>query len=65
MIEVVIDEGGSVESAMMRIAVSPTYDQLALAATKTWRFRPATLNGVPVKYRKAVQVTIKPLGPPR
>jgi TonB family protein len=65
MIEIVIDETGAVESAMMRIGVSPAYDQLALNAAKTWRYRPATLNGMPVKYRKAVQVTIKPIGPPR
>jgi tetratricopeptide (TPR) repeat protein len=65
MIEVVIDEAGFVESALMRITVSGAYDQLALAAAKNWRYRPATQNGVPVKYRKAVQVTIKPLGPPR
>ncbi len=60
MIEVVIDETGVVETALMRIAVSNVYDQLALAAVRNWRFRPAMLNGVPVKYRKAVQVTIKP-----
>lgn len=65
MIEVVIDETGAVESALMRIAVAAAYDQIALNAAKNWRFRPATLNGVPVKYRKAVQVTIKPVGPPR
>lgn len=63
MLEVTIDENGLVETAIMRINVAPNYDQLALAATKTWRFRPATLNGSPVKYRKAVQVTIKPSGP--
>src|SRR5262245_24358468 len=65
MIEIVIDETGAVESAMMRIGVSAAYDQLALSTAKTWRYRPAMLNGVPVKYRKAVQVTIKPIGPPR
>jgi tetratricopeptide (TPR) repeat protein len=65
MIEIVIDETGAVESAMMRIGVSAAYDQLALSSAKTWRYRPATLNGVPVKFRKAVQVTIKPIGPPR
>ena len=65
MLEVLIDENGLVEAAVMRVAVSPTYDQLAIAAARTWRFRPAMLNGTPVKYRKAVQVTIKPLGPPR
>jgi TonB family protein len=65
MIEIVVDETGAVESAFMRIPVSSAYDQLALAAARNWRYRPATLNGVPVKYRKAVQVTIKPIGPPR
>ena len=60
MIEVVIDETGAVEAALMRITVSNVYDQLALAAVRNWRFRPAMLNGTPVKFRKAVQVTIKP-----
>ena len=26
---------------------------------RAWRYRPATLNGVPVKFRKTVQITIK------
>jgi hypothetical protein len=63
MLEVLIDENGLVEGAMMRISVAPSYDQLAVAAARTWRYRPALLNGTPVKYRKAVQVTIKPTGP--
>ena len=63
MIEVLIDETGVVESALMRISVSAAYDNLALAAARNWRFRPAMMNGAPVKYRKAVQVTIKPTGP--
>jgi protein TonB len=62
MIEVVIDESGAVESALMRISVSPAYDQMALSAVRAWRYRPATVNGLPVKYRKAVQVTIRPTG---
>lgn len=60
VIEVVIDEEGLVESAVMRAPVSPNYDALAIAATKTWRYKPAVANGVPVKYRKAVQITVKP-----
>src|SRR4051812_41696003 len=62
MVEVLIDENGLVETAIMRVGVSNNYDQLALAAAREWRYRPATLNGTPVKYRKAVQVTIKPTG---
>ena len=64
LIEVVIDENGAVESTTMRMSVTPAYDQAALAAARAWRYRPATLNGVPVKFRKAVQVTVK-AAPPR
>jgi hypothetical protein len=58
-LEVVIDESGGVEAAIMTASVTPSYDQLVLAATKVWRYRPATLNGAPVKFRKTVQITIK------
>ncbi len=59
-LEVVIDESGVVESAIMAGSVAPNYDAMVLAATKAWRFQPATLNGVPVKFRKTVQIIIKP-----
>jgi TonB family protein len=58
-LELVIDESGAVESAMMTGSVTPAYDQMVIAATKNWRYRPATQNGVPVKFRKTVQITIK------
>jgi TonB family protein len=58
-LEVVIDENGVIESAVMTSSVTQNYDQIVLAATKTWRYRPATLNGTPVKFRKTVQITIK------
>ena len=60
MIEVLIDETGIVETATMTQPVSKQYDGLAIAAAKNWRYRPAMVNGVPVKYRKSVQVSIKP-----
>jgi TonB family protein len=59
-LEVVIDELGRVESAKIRESVNPTYDKNALDATRFWRYRPATLDGVPVKFRKLISVTIKP-----
>jgi TonB family protein len=58
-IEIVIDENGSVESAVMRVPLSPIYDRMAVQAAKNWQYRPATLNGVPVKYKKVVQILIK------
>ena len=59
VIEVIVDENGTVESAMIRVSVNAQYDALALAAAKTWRYKPASLNGTPVRYRKALQITVK------
>ena len=58
-LEVVIDEGGNVESAVMIGSVTAAYDSRVIAAAKNWRYRPATLNGAPVKFRKLVQISIK------
>jgi protein TonB len=59
VIEVVIDETGAVEQAQMRVPLNGGYDRQALNAAREWRYRPATVNGVPVKYRKSVQITVK------
>jgi TonB family protein len=59
MIEVLISETGDVESAVMTQSVTMAYDRLAVAAAKKWRYTPASVNGVPVKFRKSVQVSIK------
>lgn len=59
-LEVVINEAGIIETAAMTDSVTTNYDRLALAATKSWRYTPATVNGVPVKFRKIVQINIKP-----
>jgi TonB family protein len=58
-LELVIDESGVVESAVMTSSVNANYDAMVLTATRGWRYKPATLNGVPVKFRKTVQITIK------
>ena len=59
ILEIVIDEAGSVESAAMKTSVNPSYDSLALSAAKDWRYKPATLNGTPVKFRKFVSITLR------
>jgi TonB family protein len=58
-IEVVIGENGVVESAAVTGSLSAAYDRMALAATKSWRYKPATIDGMPVKYRKVVQITLR------
>jgi hypothetical protein len=58
-LEILIDETGAVEAAQMKVPFSSLYDPLAVAAATGWRYKPATLNGVPVKYRKFVQIAFK------
>jgi len=60
VIDIVIDESGSVSAVTMRTHVNAMYDAHAVAAAKNWRYRPATLNGMPVKYRKSIQISVKP-----
>ena len=59
-IEIVVDETGAVESAFMTVSVTPSYDKLAVGAARNWHYTPATVNGAPVKFRKVVQITVKP-----
>lgn len=59
ILEVVIDESGEVESAAMRQSVTKVYDTVLVAAAKMWRYRPATKDGQPVKFRKLVQVLLE------
>ena len=58
VLEVVINERGEVESTVMRVSVKPTYDGMAAAAAKNWRYTAATLDGVPVKFRKLIQINL-------
>jgi hypothetical protein len=58
VIEVVIDETGAVEQALIRVPLNAAYDRQALIAAKAWLYQPATLNGKPVKFRKAVQINV-------
>jgi TonB family protein len=58
-IDVLIDETGAVESATMSASVNPLYDRLALAAARKWQFKAASLNGVPVKFRKTIQISVQ------
>ena len=58
-LEIIINEAGAVESVLMKVPFSPLYDRLAVAAATEWQYKPATIGGVPVKYRKTLQITFK------
>ena len=34
------------------------YDTLLVNAAREWKYRPATMNGTPVRFRKLIQVTL-------
>ncbi|HYN08733.1 MAG TPA: hypothetical protein VES67_15240 [Vicinamibacterales bacterium] len=63
LLEVVINERGGVESVRILSSIAPSYDPLLLEATKLWKFRPATLNGEPVKYRRSFEIILHPESP--
>jgi hypothetical protein len=56
LLEIVIDESGRVTFLALRVGMHPQYDAMLLSAARDWRYRPATLNGVPVKFRKLIRI---------
>ena len=59
-VEIVIDQNGAVESATMQTPVLSGYDSIVVAAARNWRYRPARVNGQPVKFRKSIRITVVP-----
>ena len=58
VLEVLIDEAGSVEAAMMRTPIDPRYDRQVLAAAKSWKYKPASFGGHAVRYRKLIVINV-------
>ena len=59
VVEIIINEVGMVETATMTVPVNVVYNGLVLAATKSWRYMPATADGVAVKFRNTIQLDLK------
>lgn len=59
IVEIIINETGLVETATMTLPVNAVYDGLVLSATKSWRYKPATVDGVAVKVRGTIQLDLK------
>ena len=58
IIEVVIGSDGRVLETRLQKAVNPRYDQLLLAAARSWTYRPALRDGQPTPFVKAVRVEL-------
>ena len=59
-VALVIDESGNVESVSLLTSLQPDYNPVLLKAAREWKFRPATKDGLPVRYRKVVGIRLKP-----
>lgn len=57
ILEAVITTSGSVEEVKVLKSIQPTLDQSAMNAVKQWKYKPAILNGKPVKVYFTVTVT--------
>jgi hypothetical protein len=58
ILEVIIDEQGRVVSLTLRSSIHPVYDTMVVGAAREWKYKPATFNGKPVRYRKLIQVQV-------
>jgi TonB family protein len=55
-VELIVGEDGHVLSARILRTVHPRYDGTLLQAVKAWTFKPATKDGVPVRFRYTLDV---------
>lgn len=58
VIDVLIDATGDVEQVTIRQSIDPRYDAMLRSAAQRWEYKPATVDGVPVKFLKTVQVNL-------
>jgi len=59
LLDIVIDELGRVVSMTMRGSIHPTYDAQILGLARDWKYKPATLNGKPVRYRRLISINVQ------
>jgi len=59
LLDIVIDEQGRVMAMTMRSQIHPSYDALILTAARDWKYKPATFNGQPVRYRRLISINVK------
>ena len=60
IVEVSIDANGNVTSATLQQSVHPLYDEKLLAMARTWKYKPALRNGVPMPSLKVVEIQLQP-----
>jgi TonB family protein len=59
-LDIVIDERGTVQDAVMRESMNAMYDDILVTAARRWKFQPAMKDGVPVPFRKTILIDSRP-----
>jgi periplasmic protein TonB len=62
VVEITIDERGSIVNKIVLQSLGPAIDAKVLAALENWRFRPATRNGVAIPSKQDVYYHFPPQG---
>ena len=60
MMEIVIGDDGSVEKVKLVSPPRRMTDMMLLSGAKSWKFAPASKDGLPVRYRIAVSWATTP-----
>lgn len=60
IIDLIIDATGAIEQATLRVPLDPRYDRQLMSAVEKWQYKPATVDDVPVRFMKSVQVNLTP-----
>jgi hypothetical protein len=55
-LDLIIDQQGNVERAVMRESVHPILDALVVDAARSWKYRPALKDDVAVRYLKTIAI---------
>jgi Gram-negative bacterial TonB protein C-terminal/Tetratrico peptide repeat len=58
-LEVIITKEGVIERATLTQPIAAFFDRQVLESTKNWRYRPATLNGQPVRFKKSIKISFQ------
>lgn len=61
-LEMIIDKEGGVEFVHLYTPLNRYHERMIVSAAKAWRYRPATRNGKPVRYRLTVRITLPESG---
>jgi len=54
MIDIVIDESGRVIDTSVRQSLNSAFDAMLVRESRKWKYRPAMVNGAPVRYVKTL-----------